>query len=523
MRLITEEFRKAMNWAHTWLGVALGVVLFAVFWMGSLTVFSQEIDRWMIPETRIVGKADTISYDRLLEQVPSEARDSDYLNFVVPTDRSPTIGFFYRDADGEFQSLELDPVTAQPITLTQSEAVSGFIYPFHFTLTLNWQSLGMWIVGFAALGMLLLLATGLFIHRKIIAEFFVFRPQRKARRATLDLHNLTSLVGLPFYFMISFSGLLIFALNYLPWASGEPFNGDSDALYAELSGAYQPGERTGRAAPLASLDAMKAEAERLWSEAEGRPVETNIVRVLNHGDESAVVYFRNTFPKDRVVLSKYVAVFDGPSGKLIRNFARPPINEAKGWVEGAHFAQVDHWPLRWLYFLGGLAGCTMIATGSLFWLRARERRHEPGGLGFRVMEALTIAGTTGIIAATGAFLVVNRVLPLDAGKLGLDRAGLEIAAFWAVWVATLVHAAGLRSAAWAQQCWLIAGLAIAAVALNAATTGHNIIAAATASLWSIAIMDTVLVAVALVALWAALRLQPHAAPALPDPVPAPAE
>jgi uncharacterized iron-regulated membrane protein len=523
MGIITEEFRKAMNWGHTWLGVALGVVLFAIFWMGSLTVFNQEIDRWMIPETRIVGKADMISYDRLLAQIPSEAQDSDYINFVVPSERSPTIGFFFRHKNGEFTSLDLDPVTRQPITLTDSEAASGFIYPFHYTLTLNWADLGMWIVGFAALGMLLLLATGLFIHRKIIAEFFVFRPQRRARRATLDLHNLTSLVGLPFYVLISFSGLLIFAFNYLPWAAAEPFGGDSDALYAEMSGAYQPGERTGRARPLASLDAMKAEAERLWSEEEGVPVETNIVRVLNYGDESAVVYFRNTFPKDRVVLSKYVTVFDGPSGTLIRNFSRPPINEAKGWVEGAHFVQIDHWPMRWLYFIGGLAGCVMIATGMLFWLRAREGKHGSQAPGFRVMEALTISGTTGIIAATGAFLVSNRILPLDAAAFGLARAGLEITAFWLVWLGTLAHAAVMRAAAWPQQCWLIAGLAIAAVMLNAYTTGHHLIAASITGLWPIAIMDALLLAAACLAGWAAIRLQPRQAAIVQGAVPAPAE
>jgi uncharacterized membrane protein YhhN len=62
-----------------------------------------------------------------------------------------------------------------------------------------------------------------------------------------------------------------------------------------------------------------------------------------------------------------------------------------------------------------------------------------------------------------------------------------------------------------------------AVVLNAATTGHHVIAAARAGLWPIAVMDTVLVAMAWVALWAALRLQPQAASALPAAVPAPAE
>lgn len=521
MGFISEEFRKAMGWAHTWLGVALGAVLFAIFWMGSLTVFNQEIDRWMIPETRIVGAAAPVSYDRLIADIPPGARQSDYLNFVVPTERSPTIGFFFRDGEGAFQSLELDPASGEPIVVTDSKAASGFIYPFHYMLTLNWANLGLWIVGFAALGMLLLLASGLFIHRKIIAEFFVFRPRRKARRATLDLHNLTSLVGLPFYVLISASGLLIFAFEHLPWGVAEPFGGDQAALHTEMSGAYQPGERTGRAAPLASLDAMKAEAERLWSEAEGRPVATNIVRVLNHGDESAVVYFRNTFPRDRVVLSKYVAVFDGPSGRLIRNFARPPINEAKGWVEGAHFVQVDHWPLRWLYFAGGLAGCAMIATGMLFWLRAREGRHGSRSPGFRVMEAITIAGTTGIITATGVFLVSNRLLPAASDGFGLGRAEAEVWAFWLAWLGTLVHAAVIRASAWAQQCWLVAGLALAAVILNAATTGHDVLAAMRAGLWPIAIMDLLLLASACLAAWAALRLQPRrragAAGALPEP------
>lgn len=523
MEIVTEEFRKAMNWAHTWLGVALGGVLFAVFWMGSLTVFNQEIDRWMIPETRIVGAADSISYDRLIQQIPSEARRSDYINFVVPTDRSPTIGIFFRDEAGKFTSLELDPATARPITMTDSKAASGFIYPFHFTLTLNWADLGMWIVGFAALGMLLLLVTGLFIHRKIIAEFFVFRPHRKVRRATLDLHNLTSLVGLPFYFLISFSGLLIFAFNYLPWASAEPFGGSNDAFHAEMSGAYQPGERTGRAAPLASLDEMKAEAERLWSEAEGRPVETNIVRVLNHGDESAIVYFRNTFPRDRVVLSKYVAVFDGPSGRLIRNFARPPINEAKGWIEGAHFVQVDHWPLRWLYFVGGLAGCVMIATGMLFWLRAREGKNGARIPGFRLMEALTIATTTGIIVATGAFLVINRILPSGSEGFGVGRAEIEVGAFWLVWIGTFAHAALMRASAWSHQCWTIAAVALAAVILNAVTTGHHPIAATIAGLWPIAVMDLLLLASAVLAGWAAFRLQSGSVTGLAAPLPEPAE
>ena len=46
-------FRKSMAWLHTWAGVVMGSVLFAMFWMGTLSVFDREIDRWMNPGTRL--------------------------------------------------------------------------------------------------------------------------------------------------------------------------------------------------------------------------------------------------------------------------------------------------------------------------------------------------------------------------------------------------------------------------------------------------------------------------------------
>ena len=508
MARISEDFRQAMNWAHTWLGVVLGIVMFAVFWMGTLTVFAHEIDRWMIPETRIVHQEREVSYDRLLAQLPSKAAASDYINFVVPTERKPTVGFFYQAQDGTFHALELDPLTGEPLTVTDSHAGTGFIYPFHLSLTIEWQSLGYWIVGLAALAMLILLVSGLFIHRKIIAEFFVFRPHRKPRRATLDLHNLSSLIGLPFYFLMPFSGLLIFAFLYLPWGIAEPFGGDLSKATAAISGEYDPGERTGRPEPLASVDAMKRQVEAMWSDAEGVPVKTNIVRILNHGDESAVVYFRNTFPENRVVLSKYVAVLDGGTGAVLQDFAKPPIGHASSWVQGAHFMQFGHWPLRWLYFLGGLGGCIMIATGLLFWLRSREGKLSSASLGFRTVEALTIGGVTGIIIATGAFLVANRLLPPGATLWAEERADLEVQAFWLVWLGTFLHAAALRGRAWAQQCLTVAALALAAVVLNAVTTGDHITAALLKGQWAVAGMDAVLLLAAAIAGWSALELKP---------------
>jgi uncharacterized iron-regulated membrane protein len=463
----------------------------------------------MIPETRIVHSERAISYDHLLANLPQEAAQSDYVNFVVPDARRPVIGMFYRAPDGKFRSLDLDPVTGAVIDVTDSHAGTGFIYPFHLSLTIEWQNLGYWIVGLAALAMLILLVSGLFIHRKIVAEFFVFRPQRKARRATLDLHNLSSLLGLPFYFLMPFSGLLIFAFLYLPWGMAEPFGGKLGDATAAINGEYAVAEPTRRPAPMASVDAMKREAEAMWTAAEGVPVKTNLVRVFNKGDESAAVYFRYTFPKDRVILSEYVAVFDGPSGRVLHSFAKPPIGRASAWVQGAHFMQFEHWPLRWLYFVGGLGGCVMIATGMLFWLRSREGRLVRTSLGYRTVEAMTIGGITGLVAATGAFFVANRLIP-DEGLAALgERADLEVGMFWLAWLAAFLHAAICRERAWAQHCAAIAALALGAVILNVLTTGDHLGATLAGGQLAVAGMDLLLLVAAGTALWAAFKLSPR--------------
>ncbi|WP_431137986.1 PepSY domain-containing protein, partial [Psychroserpens mesophilus] len=76
-------------------------------------------------------------------------------------------------------------------------------------LTLNWMGLGYWIVGFAALIMLVALVSGVVMHRKIFRELFTFRPKKATQRSVLDLHNMTGVVALPFHFFFAFTGLVI--------------------------------------------------------------------------------------------------------------------------------------------------------------------------------------------------------------------------------------------------------------------------------------------------------------------------
>src|SRR5687768_13465849 len=96
--VIDKSLRKSMAWPHTWAGVVLGSVLFAIFWMGTLSVFDREIDRWMQPGTRVRASERPISFDRdLIPAARDVAATSPQWGFNLPTERMPVVRFFYRD------------------------------------------------------------------------------------------------------------------------------------------------------------------------------------------------------------------------------------------------------------------------------------------------------------------------------------------------------------------------------------------------------------------------------------------
>ena len=498
-----EGFRESMGWLHTWAGVVLGALLFAIFWMGTLSVFDREIDRWMMPDTRLALPAAPASFDQVAaragEIVPAGA---DWWFLLSPREREPLFRLGYLDGEGAFLTRQLDPASGAALPDAGTLAGTGFIFPFHYSLHLNWNQLGYWLVGLAGMAMLVLLVSGVVIHRKIFADFFTFRPDRKLPRSSLDLHNLTGVLGLPFHFVITLSGLIIFFTIYFPTVMDRVYDNDREAFFAEGFGGYQRAAAGLPAEDGASLDAMAAQASALWQG--GAPY---FLRVWHPGDAAAYVEIRRSFAR-QVTMNLDVVYFDAASGAPLHSHAAKPVMTVQRFISGLHFIQFEHWPLRWIYFLLGLSGCVMIATGYVYWLESRRKRHAAQGLaGVGVVEGLTVGSVTGLIIATLAFFVANRLLPFGVTFAGQERAALEIWAFYLVWLGSFAHAWSRPGRAWREQCWTIGGLAILAVVLNAATTGDHLARSlAYRHLWPVAGMDLLLLAGAAVATLTALRL-----------------
>ncbi len=532
-------FRQAMAWLHTWFGLVLGFVLMAAFFFGALSVFDREFDRWAIPATRIEPQP-MPSYDAVLrpafERMQPTAQAIDAMRPQVDgpmperfdtvaywsaytTHRDPVVALFAgwelpnarHDGEQIYAEATVDPRDGRVLPNDQLRIGSGFFYPMHYGLTLDWKNLGIWIVGFSALVMLAALVSGVVMHRKLFREFFTFRPGKQRLRSVLDLHNLTGVVALPFHFFFALTGLLIFAATYYFPLGHTQLHGLHDraaALEAQQTGL--PHQRSGVPAGLADVDAMVAQARQRWED-RGKAGDVGFLVLMHVGDANGYVsvYRAGT---DRIALVGDGIHFKASSGELIRE--DPPATAVARMAEfltGLHLQHFRHWLLRWLYVFGGLAGAVCIATGFVFFVEKRKRQHAArGSQGARVVDALAVASVTGMVLATLGILVANRLLPEDLAA----RGEWEQRAFWATWVLGLLHAAwrsapvarGLPNPAWREQAWAISVLAIAAALLNWATTGDHLLRTLARGYWPVAGVDLALLCVSAIAGVAAHRL-----------------
>ncbi|MHC8339231.1 PepSY-associated TM helix domain-containing protein [Pseudomonas sp. HLT2-19-2] len=509
-----------MTEMHTWAGVLLGTLLFAVFWTGTVSVFDKEVDRWMMPSTRLHwdDSMQRPSLDRdirpMLEQ---RAAASKVWTIVLPLERTPFLTLSYGTEEARKSSRDLfNPITMEPLSKPMTLGASGFIYPFHHNLTIRYKDIGAWLVGIAGMAMLCLLISGIVIHHKLFSQFFTLRLQRAFGRSTLDVHNVAGVALLPFHLLITLSGLIIAFSIYYPAApeqtyseQGKPGMSAERAFQGEVLGrerlraSGQPGE-------LAALQPMVAHAEQHWG-----PGSVYLMRINNPKDANGNVLLRRT---SHTTVTKDIDNFRFASGSggAIGRFQASATVTAWNFIAGMHYIQFRHDALRWLYFLGGLGGCVVIATGLFFWTQARRKKQQrQGSLGVAVMDVLSIAGVCGVILATLAFFLANRWLPLQEQVFGLPRERGEVLSFYAIWLTAAAHALlrvlhDLRFGylrAWVEQCAAIALLAVLAMMSNWLTTGAHLGNTLLNGNGAVAGMDLCLLAAALLALQAARKLQ----------------
>ena len=446
---MSKGFRQSQAFLHTWSGLLLGWILFLVFVAGTIAFWREGLNRWMRPEIARVEQPMRVlagSQAFLAKKAP------DAKSWIIPvaTERSPGAQVFWvpqpkpgeergrgrRGGRGRRDTQALIDADGQ---VAQARETRGgeFFYRFHFDLHYMPVIWARWLVGFATMMMLVAIVSGIVTHKKIFKDFFTLR-RAKGQRSWLDGHNATAVLALPFHLMITYTGLVTLMALLMPWAVVANYT-DEKTVFAVLFPTAAVVERTNRPAPLIDLRRIAADAERRL----GAPA--SFIEVSDPGDAAArvsVSQSANSMLSSRTPRLTY----DGVSGRLVWRSPPPgPAAETAGAMIGLHAGRFAGNGGRWLYFLCGIAGTLMVASGLVLWtVKRRERLPDPARphFGFRLVERLNVAVIGGFPLGIACFFWANRLLPIALRA----RADWEMHMLFIAWAAAAVVAFAAKPA-----------------------------------------------------------------------------
>lgn len=496
--------RQSMAWLHTWAGLLLGWLLFAVFVTGTAAYFQDEITRWMKPEVVSVTAPD-VAAQAAMRHLDKVAPDAESWFISPPSARNPATSVFWRPKEIEGAPRRRRGETSATLDGYGNEVVARetrggvFLYRFHFDLHYMPVYLARQLVSIAAMFMLIAILSGVVTHKKIFVDFFLLRFG-KGQRSWLDAHNVTAVFALPFYLMITYTGLVTLATTSMPWGIAANYE-DSRTFFEAAFPERDNAERSGVSAPLAPLAPMMAAASQQWG---GGGVGS--VRIAYPGDRNATVAITRAV-SSQIGSRAPVVVFDGVTGRALdAPAAGGGAMATQSVMIGLHAGRFSEWGLRWLYFISGVGGTIMVGSGLILWtVKRRARLPDPDRphFGFRLVERLNVATIAGLPAGIAVYFLANRLLPL---KLA-DRADWEVHALFIAWGAMLVWAmARPARRAWIEGLTAAAALFALVPLVNAMMVPRNLVIGLFTGDWLFVAFDLTMLALAAGLGWAAYRM-----------------
>ncbi len=383
---------------HTISGIITAALLYIIFFAGSLSFFKKDITSWQrgestanipsIPDYNHLLDSLALRYNMMgrdLDFYPLNGGDGTHVYMSASKDTSTVLKKDGTPLDKKeqgraailyhFANLE------NPAQQHQYD-MGEFLYRLHFLAPLNEVPIrigtpfGYLLAGITAFIYLFALITGLFLHwNKIKQNFFLFRPRANWKTIWTDLHTVLGVIGLPFHFIFSITGIILIT-NFLlttPF-SHLLYNDDQAKMFEELQSTktitvsyqHQPLE--------ADFDMNTFIASTLdrW---EGGKVSRIYIR--NFGDQSMEVALEaKALPSVNFAGTGYIRQ-KVASGQIL-DFKSPTtdttyIDTIRSLIYHLHFGDFGGRPIQIAFFLMGIMGCAIILSGIMIWLVARDK------------------------------------------------------------------------------------------------------------------------------------------------------
>lgn len=438
---MNNSFNQSMSFTHTWVSLIVGWVIFFILVTGTLSFFNYDITRWLEPErpleVNLVQKPQYEQLDSMFDFLSKVSPEAKTWMIKLPHIKNQTPNGASRTQITVRSSLDwgkywyFDPLTLEEIKPTQVRQTQGgelFINLHHQFYYMD-KYLGIILTGILAFFALVVIVSGVIIHKRIFKDFFTFRANRH-RRSWLDIHNISGVLTLPFIVMILYTGLVYYSPHYvtIPYEmikeKKEERKEAKKALEDNSSLAIM--ER-----PTADIKTMITEAEKKFGVGNIAYIEVgkNITQGLYidlkppFGSELTRSQSPDTTMRFNGITGEKLEIIDSytTGTKLFRSLV------------SLHEAWFASYPLRWLLFICGVMSCIMVATGLNLWVLKRKEKNI--SFGFKLVEKLNIGVFIGLLVGIAGFFLANRLLPI----VMFERANWEVHLLFLVWLWMIVY------------------------------------------------------------------------------------
>ena len=399
-------------------------------------MFYHELQFWEATELRSSKVSQPIPPEEFIEEYLDEFPEGTTIRNLflsVPHDHVPYYSLFGQHIppganESDAQQIEVSFSPDGGIIEDRGHGLAHWLRDIHRDLMLPNRTIGRALVGFAGLLMMVLIISGILIHRKIIKDLFSLRVGRSKRLQWKDTHNAIGIWGLPFHAMIAFSGAYLgLVVILLPVFALVAFKGDQDAAVQSVLG--KPTEPTGiYAEPFPISKALEIAKFHTGYEADG-------VRLENYLDEN-VRYEIFVHPMDQLQISKALVV-DGRTGEVSEH--QPSLTTSESVLNamtGLHYATYGGIWLKVLYIGLGIAMSVLIATGLMVWVE-RRANSSVGSLPVSTYQRIgrfNAGFCMGLPIATALIFYVDRLTGASAD----ERISVIGTAFVGAWVLTTI-------------------------------------------------------------------------------------
>ena len=426
-----KSVRQSMAWLHSWLGLTFGWLLFAIFLTGAVTYYRYEISLWMQPQLASMQVNQETAVKSAYSYLQEHAPDAKSWYIGVANQASPVNKIYWQKADGGYERKTLDASTGKELSLSATQG-GDFFYSFHFQLYGLPYVIGRTIVTIAAFIMFITLISGIITHKKILTDFFTLRAF-KGQRSYLDFHNVTSVIALPFFLTITFTGLAIFFYIVLPSGMKKLYPDNPFQYFEEIR---TVNVSASPAVPLKTemlpIQYFITTAQQQW----GHAVFDNIT-VKQPNTQLAQITL--TELKDESITRTQAQItLNAATGEILTNTRNnSAVATLNAGVYGLHMARFAEPTLRLALFFSGILGCAMIASGLLLWSLKRQIQNKTNRFhfGHYLVNRLNIAMIIGLPIAMLGYLYANRLITIPASALNY-----EIYTFFNIWFGSFILA-----------------------------------------------------------------------------------